>query len=160
MPYIVERGEQAYVGTARDVRMDTIGEIADRLPELLGRLAARDVPLAGAPFLRYLVFRADGTLRVEAGVPVPGPVDVGDGFYAGALPGGRYAASEHVGHFDGLADATERLLAWGEEQGLAWDRVAAADAEEWACRLESYETDPRQEPDPGRWRTGLLMRLA
>jgi hypothetical protein len=32
--------------------------------------------------------------------------------------------------------------------------------ERWGCRLESYLTDPRQEPDMSKWVTQLAFRLA
>ncbi|NHC44881.1 GyrI-like domain-containing protein [Motilibacter aurantiacus] len=161
MPEIVHRVETAYVGLSRVVRVDSFAEIADQLPPLISWLQEQGVEPADAPFLRYLTFFEDGRIHVEAGVPVDVPVDVGDTPYScGALPAGRYVAEVHVGSFEGLADATARALEWGSEQGLAWDRDAAPGQESWGCRLEAYEADPLREPDPSRWRTRVLLRLA
>ncbi|MDN5915046.1 MAG: aldehyde dehydrogenase family protein [Pseudonocardia sp.] len=51
-PQVVERTEQPYVGITRTVTMTTMGEIADRIPVLIGRLAELGTAPAGAPFLR------------------------------------------------------------------------------------------------------------
>jgi hypothetical protein len=56
--------------------------------------------------------------------------------------------------------ATEALLDWAAEQGLTWDMTPGADGDRWACRLEIYLTDPRQEPDMSKWVTQLAFRLA
>ena len=34
------------------------------------------------------------------------------------------------------------------------------DGDRWACRLETYLTDPRQEPDMSKWVTQLAFSLA
>jgi hypothetical protein len=56
--------------------------------------------------------------------------------------------------------ATKALLDWAAEQGLTWDMTPGESGERWGCRLESYLTDPRQEPDMSKWVTQLAFRLA
>jgi hypothetical protein len=41
-----------------------------------------------------------------------------------------------------------------------WDSEPSPDGERWGCRLESYLTDPRTEPDMHRWTVELAVRLA
>lgn len=145
----------------------TIADVADRIPELFGWLAERGVAPAGAPFLRYHVVDMDRGLVVEAGVPVATPVPedapplghvVTPGPRPGALPAGRYAVVQHRGHPDELERVTEELLAWASAEGLAWD--ADDDRRAWGARVESYLTDPAQEPDMARWEHELAFRLA
>ncbi|QGV79108.1 GyrI-like domain-containing protein [Streptomyces ficellus] len=162
-PVVVERPEQPYVFMRRSVRMDGFGEIADRLPELVGWLGARDIELADAPFFRFVTVDMAGESEVEAGVPVaplpslPEPEgDVG----VALLPAGRYATLTHVGHPDRLFAAAAALREWADERGLAWDMREVDGVERWGCRIESYRTDPRVEPDPSRWETELAFRLA
>jgi effector-binding domain-containing protein len=159
-PTVLEREPQAYVGVRAVVTIDTIGTIADRIPELIGWLAARRVTPAGAPFLRYLTIDMARQLEVEAGVPVGEPVDGADGVVYRWLPGGRYAVATHIGHPDGLIDATGDLLRWAEERGLRWDVHDTPAGAAWGCRLEVFNTDPRTEPDMDRWSTDLVFRLA
>jgi hypothetical protein len=66
----------------------------------------------------------------------------------------------HVGHPDELLEATRTLLDWAASQGLKWDVAPSADGERWACRLESYLTNPAEEPDMSKWVTQLAFRLA
>ena len=158
-PRIVERAEQPYVRTTRTVTMRTIGEIADRVPVLVGRLAERGIAPAGAPFLRYLVIDMDRELVVEAGVPVPRSLDRDDVLEPGVLPAGGYATLTHRGHPDGLVEATAGLLAWGPEHGHRWDVERRPDEEHWGCRLEAFHSNPVEVPIDA-WVTELAVRLA
>jgi effector-binding domain-containing protein len=99
----------------------------------------------------------DGEMDVEFCIPLATAAP-GDGrVQAGTLPAGRYATLIHTGHYDGLRDATRYLLTWGEEQGLRWQTEPGG---EWRARLETYLTDPSQEPDPARWETQLAILIA
>jgi effector-binding domain-containing protein len=101
-----------------------------------------------------------GKLEVEAGVPVAA-TGAGDGrVVSGVLPAGRYATLTHVGHPSELMAATGTLLDWAAAQGLTWDMSPGINGERWGCRLESYLTDPSQEPDMSKWVTQLAFKLA
>ncbi|HET6748231.1 MAG TPA: GyrI-like domain-containing protein [Actinomycetes bacterium] len=159
-PRIVERAEQPYVAVSGRVTMQTIGAIADRLPEVFAWLGARGLEPAGAPFFKYDLIDMERQLEVEAGVPVAAAA-AGDGeVVAGVLPAGRYASLTHVGHPDELVQATTALLDWAAQQGLAWDMTETPEGERWGCRLEVYKTDPAEQPDMSKWETELLFRLA
>ena len=159
-PSIVEHPEQPYVAIAGLVTMQTIGAIADRLPEVFVWLAEHGLEPAGAPFFRYNLIDMDRRLEVEVGVPVAAAAE-GDGeVRAGVLPAGRYATVTHVGHPDELAGVPAELLDWAGRQGLHWDMTETAKGQRWGCRLEVYHTDPAEEPDMRRWETELAFRLA
>ncbi|HEU5158441.1 MAG TPA: GyrI-like domain-containing protein [Streptosporangiaceae bacterium] len=159
-PTIRRRDAQPYVAIRRPVTMRTIPEIADRLPEVFAWLAARGVEPAGPPFLRYRVIDRERGMDIEAGVPVAEPVEGHNGVISGILPEGRYATVIHLGSFDKLIDVTAALLDWGEREGLAWDMRETEYGQEWGCRLELYKTNPKEEPDMGKWVTELAFRLA
>lgn len=158
-PAVVDRGAVPYVGVRCTVTMDAIDQAADRIPDLLGWLAARGVAPAGAPFLRYLVIDMERELVVEAGVPVGAAVDGDDDVLAGVLPAGRYVVAPVVGAPDVLVGATGELLRWADERGLAWDVRPGTTGDRWGCRLETYLTNPLEEPDASSWRTELAFRL-
>ena len=159
-PRTVERAEQPYVAVSGRVTMQTIGAIADRLPEVFAWLGARGLEPAGAPFFRYDLIDMERRLEVEAGVPVAAAA-AGDGeVVAGVLPAGRYASLTHVGHPDELVEATTALLDRAAQQGLAWDMNETPEGQRWGCRLEVYKTDPAEQPDMSKWETELLFRLA
>lgn len=158
-PEIVHRPAQPYVGVQETVTMQTIGRIADRIPEVIGRIAERGVEPTGAAFLRYLVIDMERELRIEAGVPVEEHPPTGADEVAGVLPAGRYVVTTVHGHPDVLEEATGELIRWAQERDLVWDAEPGPEGERWGCRLEIYLSDPAEEPDPDRWRTQLAFRL-
>jgi effector-binding domain-containing protein len=159
-PSVIERAPQPYVSVPRTVTMATISRAADDIPGLFACLAERGTEPAGPPFLRYNVIDMDRELQLEAGVPVAAPVAGDDRVRAGVLPGGRYAAVTHLGPFDQLVPAVRRLLDWAHGQGLTWDKQDTPDGERWGCRLEIYPVNPAEQPDPAKWETELVFRLA
>ena len=159
-PRIVEQPERHYVAVKEVVPMNAIGRIADRIQEVLGWLGARGIEPDGAPFLKYNIVDMERGLEIEAGWPVATAVP-GDGdVFAGTLPGGRYATVTHIGPYEALYDATTGLLAWARERGLAWDTTDTDAGERWASRLELYRTNPAEVPEPDKWETDLMFRLA
>jgi effector-binding domain-containing protein len=158
-PTVIDRAAQPYVAVRESVTMQTFGVIADRLPEVIGRLVAQGIEIAGAPFFRYTVIDMDARLEVEAGVPVATELAGEGDIFAGVLPAGRYVTVTHVGHPDELVDVTGKLLDWAAGQGLTWDMTGSDAGERWGCRLEILKTDPRVEPDMTKWETELAFRL-
>ena len=75
-----------------------------------------------------------------------------------SLPAGRYVTVTHHGHVDELTDVNAALMAWAAEQGITWDMSTADDGQHWACRLETYLTNPVEQPDPHQWMTLLAMK--
>jgi RNA polymerase sigma-70 factor, ECF subfamily len=159
-PAITERAPQPYVFIPRTVTMATISSAADEIPGLIGWLASRGAGPSGPPFLRYNVIDMERELQLEAGFPVAAPLE-GDGrVQAGVLPGGRYATATHVGPYDQLVPAVRDLLEWADREGLTWDKQGTPDGERWGCRLEVYPVNPAEQPDPAKWETELVFRLA
>ena len=154
-------GRTCDAGISTWVTVKDLGSVADRIPEIFGWLGARGIIPAGPPFFRYHVIDTERQLLVEAGVPVASALDADDGdIRGGTLPAGRFAVMTHTGAPETLMAATAALLEWAETRGLAWD-VSQTDAgERWGCRLESYPTDPAEQPDTGKWQTELAFRLA
>jgi effector-binding domain-containing protein len=157
---VIDLPEQPFVGVTKTVTMTTMYEIADEIPSLVGWLFERGHAPAGAPFLRYLVIDMARAMVVQAGVPVAGPVEVRGEVESDTLPAGRYASTTHVGHPDGLYDATVGLLTWAGNEGLPFDKHPSADGEVWANRVEWYQTNPMNQPDMDQWVTQLTFKLA
>src|SRR5262245_48259532 len=121
-PQIEQRGRQSYIGSTETVTMATISRAADRIPELLRWAGEHGVTPAGAPFLRYRVIDMEGTVVVDAGVPVDDSVEPSivahSELQLQALPPGRYVTMIHRGDFEKLQDANAALLAWAAEQDI------------------------------------------
>jgi len=162
-PRVAERPATPYVAVTRSVPMSGLAGVADEIPRVIGQADRLGLTVDGPPFFRYVVIDMERELVVEAGVPLTALVaagtDLGD-LEAGVLPAGRYATVVHTGHPDTLADATGRLLRWADDAGLRFDVRPGDRGDVWGCRLESYLTDPRVEPDMSRWETELAFRLA
>ncbi|MHA6765534.1 GyrI-like domain-containing protein [Streptacidiphilus sp. PAMC 29251] len=159
-PRIIDRAAQPYVAVRAVVSLATVDTIAHRIPEVFGRLAALGVEPAGPPFLKYNVIDMPEHLEIEAGVPVTGAVAADGDLISGVLPAGRFATYTHVGSPDQLVGATALLLDWAAASGLRWDLTTTDAGDHWGCRLESYRTDPRAQPDTTKWETDLQFRLA
>jgi RNA polymerase sigma-70 factor (ECF subfamily) len=157
-PVIAERTEQPYVAIRALVTMQTLGQVVPGLhPEVRRWLRSQGLQPAGRPFFRYNVIDMDRQLEVEAGFPVAAPVSGEDQVLAAVLPAGRYATLWHTGHPDGLVGASETLLDWAAQQGLAWDVTSTPDGQKWGCRLEIYHDEPGQ--DMNDWKTELAFKL-
>jgi effector-binding domain-containing protein len=159
-PIIVQRDPQPYVGRRETITMTEFARVADHLPTLFGRLGERGAQIAGPPFLRYRQIDMSAELVVEAGIPVTAAVPVDEPDFVDVLPAGRYATVTHVGHPDELMAVTARLLEWAQACGLEWDMTPTLEGESWGCRLEIMLTNPAQQPDPHKWETVLMFRLA
>jgi effector-binding domain-containing protein len=159
-PTIVTREAVPYLGIRTQVPMAGLPGLADRIPELIGWVGQQGLNLIGAPFFRYHVIDMEGVLDVEVGVPAQGAAAVDADIRPGTIPAGRYASVTHIGPPHELQAATARLLEWAWDRDIDWDKAAVAVGEAWGARLEIYLTDPREEPDPARWRTELAFRLA
>ncbi|MFI1398764.1 GyrI-like domain-containing protein [Streptomyces sp. NPDC020681] len=159
-PAIVQRAEQPYAFIRGSVRMDAFALIADRLGELIGWVAGQGVEFAGAPFFRFNSIDMEGESEVEAGLPVASVPEPEGDIRVAVLPAGRYVTVTHLGHPDQLFGVITSLREWAAREGLTWDMTEVDGAERWACRLESYLTDPREEPDMNKWEIELAFRLA
>lgn len=157
---VVETDERPFVGITRTLTMSRLKEAADEMPRLIGWLGEHGIEPDGPPFLRFLVIDMAADMVVQAGVPVAAPVEGDAEVGAGVLPAGRYVSVVHVGHYDGLYGATANLLRWAGERDLHFDKHPSDSGEVWASRLEWYETEPSEEPDPSTWVTRLAFKLA
>jgi effector-binding domain-containing protein len=160
-PAITQRPAVPYAGISAWVTMQAVGSVADGILEIFGWLGAHGIVPAGPPFFRYHVIDMERQLLVEAGVPVAAAIAEGGGdIRGGTLPGGRYVVTTHTGAPETLMPATSELLDWAKARGLTWDVSQTDEGENWGCRLESYLTDPREQPDTSKWQTELAFRLA
>jgi len=154
------RAAQPAATVTRTVTMTTMDEVVDEIPPLIDWLAARGQAPSGPAFLRYLVIDMAADLVVQAGVPVAVPVQ-GDGHVeADVLPAGDYLTTVHVGPYDDLEAVTGELLDHAAGEGLRFDAHPSDAGDVWTSRLEWYETNPVEEPDPARWVTRLELKLA
>jgi effector-binding domain-containing protein len=115
----------------------------DLMKELFGWLRRRDVAGVGRFFMRLHVVDMKGPMDIEVGVTTAGPVPGDARVRAGILPEGRYATLRYRGAGTG---ANRALIEWARARGVELDHREVPDGDRFACRYESYATDPRTEP--------------
>jgi effector-binding domain-containing protein len=113
------------------------------LKELLGWLEHRDVGGVGRFFVRLHVIDMKGSMDLEVGVTTSVPVKGDARVRTGILPAGRYATLRYRG---AGTQANRALIEWTHAHGVELDRRDVSAGDRFACRYESYVTDPRTEP--------------
>lgn len=159
-PKLEQRPAQPYVALRRTVSLQELGSVLPPLhDEVMQWLVNQGLTPAGAPFFRYLVMDMDADhFTVDVGWPLATPVTTTTPLIADFLPAGQYGVILNTGPFNDLVGAHYALLAWGEEQGIAWQ--TADEGKAWGARIEFYITDPAEEPDPQKWETEVAFLVA
>lgn len=159
-PKLEDRDEQHYVAIRTQIPMRQLKKV---IPQLLGEvfvwLEQQGIAPAGPPFVRYHVIDMQAKLDIEIGVPVANPLSGNNRISPGVLPAGRYATLIYTGVKNGIP-GNAALLNWGAQQGIAWDKWETESGDAFGSRLESFITDPDDEPNQAKWETEVAIRLA
>lgn len=160
LPEIRTRQAQNYIYVPFTVTMQQMQRPAnDGFPLLFAYLERHGLTPIGDAFYNYRRIDMAGTLDVEAGIAVIGPGPVDGAVRNGVLPGGQFAEVTWIGHPDKLIDATAMLIGWIGLTGRPMDMVSQPDGDQFACRLEIYESDPVEHPNLDEWVTSLAFKL-
>jgi effector-binding domain-containing protein len=160
-PRVDERGEQPYLAVRSQVPMAELPVVIPQgIGDVHGWLMEHGIRPAGGPFVRYHVINMPGLLEISVGWPLATAAAGNARIAAGVLPAGRYASLIYTGNYPGVMDATAALLKWGAEKGLVWDSWQVDNGEAFGARLESYLTNPAEEPDLNKHETEVAIRLA
>ena len=160
-PRVEERPERHYVAIRASVSMDGFGDLlAPMWDDVIGSLRERGLVMDGPPLIRYDVIDMARELEIEVGVPVADPAPADGRVMPGVLPAGRYATLTYTGDYSGLVAANAALQEWAAAEGLAFDQWSTPQGDAFGGRIESYLTDPGDEPDPAKWETEVSYRLA
>lgn len=159
-PSLEQRAAQPFVAIASKVPMSALPTV---IPQSIGAVAAwlaeRNIPSAGAPFIRYVVIDMADKMQIEIGFPVREPI-AGDGqVVAGVFPAGTYGVLVYTGDYAQLMAANATLLDWGVAEGLNWDMATTPEGDAFAARYETYFNGPDTEPDPAKWKTEVAIKI-
>lgn len=115
---IRETTPQPYLGKRVRAELGHVGpEVQAGFAALYARLTQVAMRPAGPPFL-IAQAPAGGYLEMELGAPCVRPVESGEGFEAGTLPGGKVAVTVHRGAYDTIGKVYSALADWIASQGL------------------------------------------
>jgi hypothetical protein len=70
---------------------------------------------------------------------------------------GRYVTMKYQNH---ALRANQPIQNWARNTGLVLDHRTVPEGDQFACRYESFWTDPAVEPRKTRWSVELAIRLA
>jgi effector-binding domain-containing protein len=163
-PKIEDRKEQPYVGIRSLVKMQDLGSV---IPQQIGEVAAwlnqQGVKPDGPPIVRYHTcppaMDAAARMDILVGWPVAAALNGTDRITADTLPAGRYASLIYTGVENGY-EGNGVLVNWGAEQGIHWDSWEDPKGEGFAGRVEYMLDGPDDDPDPGKWKTEVAIKLA
>jgi effector-binding domain-containing protein len=160
-PRLEHRDKQHYVAIQTTAAIKELPTVIPKLHhEVYSWLAKQGVKPSGPPFIKYLIIDMERQLTIELGVPVAKPLHGNGRVRPGVFPAGRYANLTYMGPYDGLVRATADILAWAERKKITWQTRQTRDGELWVSRSEFYITDPKNEPDPKRWKTEIVFLTA
>jgi effector-binding domain-containing protein len=101
----------------RTVQRNQLGEdIGRAMSRIQAAVTAARVPVAGAPFVRYLSFGEE--IEMEVGLPLTEPQSI-PSLRATILPGGPAASTWHLGPYDGLPEAFSTVREWVSENATS-----------------------------------------
>jgi len=159
-PKIDQRPEQPYVGIRTQVKPSQFKKIIPQfLDEIFAWLNEQGIKPSEAPFMRYYVIAMGSEMDVEIGVPVATPLAAGtDRIQPQTLPAGRYASLIYrsVGGITG----NKALVEWARDNGIRWDRWDDPKGDAFRCRIETFLTDPAEQPDRKKWETEVAIKLS
>lgn len=160
LPEVIEREARTYIFVPFTVRMNEMQRPAvEGFPLLFAYLDKHGIEPDGEAFYNYRRINMADTLDVEAGISIR-TSGVEDGSVrVGTLPGGRFMTVQWHGHYDALQTVTGVLIGWSRLTNQPFDMEERADGDHFACRLEIYETDPDELPNPQDWVTTLSFKL-
>lgn len=139
--------EQFTAVSAGTVDLDGIGPwVSAAFGRVAAVLASQRIEPAGPPYVRYFPV-GQHRFHVEAGFPVHRQIDIQAEVGPTTLPAGPALVTVHVGPYDEVSEAYERIAAWAAEHGVT------TGTDPW----EVYLTDPTADPDPAAWRTEVVV---
>ena len=132
---------QATASVRETVKASEVGdELGHVLPDIFSFLQKKGVTPSGSPFTRYFAFN-DGSIDLEAGLPVTEEFTAEGKIQSGELPGGLAAVTLHTGSYEKLPLAYQALQAW----------IRAHDYVPAGAPWEVYLSDPAETKTEVLW---------
>ncbi|MDC0714523.1 GyrI-like domain-containing protein [Stigmatella sp. ncwal1] len=160
LPKIIERPALPYLYVTFTVPMNQMNRPAiEGFPQIFAHIEKHGLKPVGAPFYNYRRINMEETLDVEAGIALETTGPTEGALKTGTLPAGRFMSLTWHGHPDELITVTGMMIGWAQLTHQDFDMVEKPDGDHFACRLELYESNPKEVPNMNEWVTTLAFKL-
>jgi effector-binding domain-containing protein len=158
-PKLEDRTDLNYMGIRTQAALPELPTVIPQLlDEVMGWLQKQGAAPAGAPFIRYHVINMESKLDIELGWPVAKPLSGNERVKAGVIPAGRYATLIYTDVKNGM-NGNKVLIDWATANGIKWDRWDDKNGDAFRSRVETFLTNPDDEPDMSKWQTEVAIKL-
>lgn len=145
---IERRGEARYCALPTTLHgAEVPRQIREAYQALDMYLGERELEDRGPAIIRYRWASEDGPLDVEIGWIMDDLDEIDPPFVVDTLPEGSYAVGWHNGPYTQLGETTREIIAWGDDQGVAWATEPDTGGDRWASWFELYLTEPSYGPE-------------
>lgn len=145
---VADHTGHTFASVRKDVNMTEIADfLAAGYGTVMGAMAAKEVPMSGAPGGLYFTWDEETSMtNMAAAIPIAEAVELGDGIEVVSIPAGKSLTIDYYGPYDGVGAAHEAMEAYCKANNI----------EPTLPCLESYVTDPTTEEDPSKWLTHVV----
>ncbi len=134
-----------YVSIRKDVNAGYVSEaMGNMYNKLAGFIGSHQLVATGSPYSIYHKI-GNGTIDLEAGIPVNEVVSPDEGINTGIMKSKRYAWADHIGTYETLDQTHTFIQKWITKRNFRVDDGP----------MEQYLTDPQSTPDTSKWITAV-----
>ena len=139
-----------YLLISGEVKPEDIAEYYTvNFAEILEYAASKGVEQAGAPCGFYFSW-TDTLAKMAAAIPISGEIEGTDKIEFRTISAGKTLKVDHYGEYDATGPAHYAIEDHAAANGLNLTSIA----------IESYVTDPMDEPDTNKWLTQIIYPLS
>lgn len=140
--------ETKYLLISDDVEPMNIGlYFAENFPKIMEYAEANGASMAGSPTGLYFTW-TDALTNMAAAIPVDKEVAGTDEIEYRVIPAGKALRVEHYGNYDETGSAHYAIEDYANEKGYSL-----------SIAIETYVTDPEEEPDTSKWLTQITYPI-
>ncbi len=144
----IELEEAKYLLISDDVEPMNIGlYFGENFPKILEYAEAKGASMSGSPTGLYFTW-TDTLTNMAAAIPVDKEVAGTDEIEYRVIPAGKALRVEHYGNYDETGPAHYAMEEYANEKGYSL-----------SIAIETYVTDPEEEPDTSKWLTQITYPI-
>jgi effector-binding domain-containing protein len=144
----IETEETKYLLITDEVEPTNIAMyFAENFPKIMGYAQENGASMAGSPTGIYFTW-TDTLTKMAAAIPVDKEVAGNDEIEYRVIPAGNALRVDHYGNYDEVGPAHYAMEEYANEKGYSL-----------SFAIETYVTDPEEEPDTSKWLTQITYPI-